>query len=115
MEQLQQFPMASTNDQSGVQGFASVDSRWRDLLPLPLIEADDKTSGVKPSKKNASTSCYRRQLRRHQNLHHANEVITALNEMGGHHSAKAGAPTVAQLESQKHILSQMVSLPRSNE
>ena len=98
--------------QEGLVG--SID-RWRDLLPLPLLEPDEKTLDDKPCNKFQGVSRYRRQLRRFENMTMANEIIVALNEMGGHKHAKAGSPTVAQHESQKFILSQVVSLHRANE
>ena len=92
----------------------SAEDRWRDLLPLPLLEPDKHEHSRNEFLKESA--CVRRhRARRKDNLDKTNEVIHALNAMAGFDVPCTLKPTPNQAHSQSSLLRRVAHLPRSQE
>ena len=93
----------------------SMEEKWGDLLPLPLLQPDAWQDDFSmPKRGSLSQGAYRRQNRRADNVFNANKVISAVNSLGGFKSPKAAGPTVVQDEAMRSILRTVAERPRSN-
>ena len=86
--------------------------RWRDLLPLPLLQPECPTP-QEFFKESVSSKRHRR--RREQNMAKTNEVINAVNSMAGFKTPDDGPPSQNQAAAQSILLRQIIDLPRSDD